>query len=87
MKIINVVHTAPLYPSSLTAANGKTRPAVTSSALSRWDPSSVRAEMPMVVAQSQGMANQHRPPITYPGKACTGLAAMAGKVRFNGVIC
>ena len=31
----------------------------------------------MVVAVSHGIANQLRPPITYPGKAWTGLAAMA----------
>ena len=69
MKIMSVVATAPLYPSSFTAAKGRTRPAVTSSLLRRCGPSRARAEIPRVVAQSQGMANQQRPPMTYPGKA------------------
>lgn len=84
MKIISVVTTAPLYPSNLTAAKGRTSPAVTSSLLIRCEPSSARAEMPIVLAQSQGMANQQSPPITYPGKACTGLAAMAVQVLDSG---
>jgi hypothetical protein len=36
-----------------------------------------KAVIPMVVAVSQGMANQHRPPRMYPGSAWTGEEAMA----------
>lgn len=53
---------------------------MTSSLLIRCEPSRARAEMPIVLAQSQGMANQQRPPMTYPGNAWTGLAAMAVQV-------
>lgn len=80
MNIIRVVATAPLYPISFTAAYGRTSPAVTSSALMRWETSRVNADTPIVVAQSHGIANQQSPPMTYPGKACTGCAAMASRI-------
>ncbi len=68
--------TAPPFPSKATAASGRTRPAVTSPSGMREGKvgntglvSKARAERPMVVAVSQGIANQLRPPITYPGRA------------------
>jgi hypothetical protein len=66
---INRVQTAPPEPRRATAAYGRTRPAETSVSDIRKGyvgnagfPSRARAERPIVVAQSQGMANHDRPP-------------------------
>lgn len=63
------VATAPPEPKRATAAYGRTRPAETSASGIRLGyvgnaglPSSAIAESPIVVAVSQGMANQDRPP-------------------------
>ena len=84
MKIKSKVAAAPPFPRRATAASGNTKPAVTSALAILWGKdgkmgfdSRARAERPMVVAASQGMANQLRPPMMYPGRASTGLAAMA----------
>ena len=70
------VAAAPPDPSMATAALGRTRPAVTSAGSIRLgkvgklgNDSSARQDSPIVVAVSQGMANQERPPIMYPGRA------------------
>lgn len=71
MKINNKVAAAPPLPRRATAASGNTKPALTSALaiLDGYDgktglDSRARAESPMVVAASQGIANQLRPPIT-----------------------
>jgi hypothetical protein len=76
IKTINKVQTAPPEPRRATAAYGRTRPAETSASGIRLGnvgnagfPSRARAESPIVVAQSQGMANQDSPPKIYPGNA------------------
>lgn len=71
MKMSSNVAAAPPLPSKATAAFGRTRPAVTSASgildgkvgkaglVSR-----ARAERPIVVAASHGIANQESPPMT-----------------------
>ena len=84
IKMRSKVAAAPPLPSNATAALGRTRPAVTSASGMRdgkvgkagFD-SRASAERPIVVAASHGIANQDRPPMIYPGRACTGDAAMA----------
>ena len=76
MKMSSKEATAPPLPISATAASGRTRPADTSASAIRDGNdgktglvSRARALRPIVVAASQGMANQLRPPMTYPGRA------------------
>lgn len=76
LKIMMRVQAAPDRPRRPMAAYGSTSPAVTSAGSIRLgyvgkegDPSSARALRPIVVAHNQGIANQARPPIIYPGKA------------------
>lgn len=76
MKTKSSVATAPPFPSIATAAFGRTSPALTSASAIRsgYDGntgllSKARAASPIVVAQSQGIANQLRPPSKYPGRA------------------
>ena len=76
MKTSSKVAAAPPEPSMATAALGRTRPAVTSASGIRLgyvgnvgEDSRAIQESPIVVAVSQGIANQERPPSTYPGKA------------------
>ena len=71
IKTSSSVAAAPPEPSIATAALGKTRPAETSASGMRFgkvgkvgEPSSARQERPIVVAASQGIANQERPPRT-----------------------
>lgn len=84
MKTISRVQTAPPEPRRATAAYGRTSPADTSASDIRFGNvgntgllSRARAERPIVVAQSHGMANQESPPKMYPGRAWTGEAAIA----------
>lgn len=70
MKTIKSVHTAPPGPSKATAAYGSTRPADTSASGMRSGYvgkagllSRARPARPIVVAQSQGMANHEIPPM------------------------
>ncbi len=84
MKTMRRVQTAPPDPRRATAAYGSTRPAETSALDMRSGyvgkaglPSRARPARPMVVAQSHGIANHEIPPIIYPGRACTGEAAIA----------
>lgn len=70
MKINISVAAAPPLPSNATAEFGSTSPAVTSASGIRLGyvgqagfPSRARAARPIVVAASQGMANQLRPPM------------------------
>ncbi len=84
MKTSSRQATAPPLPRRATAASGRTKPAVTSASGMRKGKvgnaefvSRARAARPMVVAVSHGIANQLRPPSTYPGRAWTGLAAIA----------
>lgn len=76
MKTSNSTAVAPPLPIKATAAEGRTNPAVTSASaiLCGYDGktglvSRARADRPIVVAASQGIANQLRPPMMYPGKA------------------
>lgn len=71
IKMSSNVAAAPPFPSSATAALGRTRPAVTSASGIRDGqvgkaglPSKASAERPIVVAASHGIANQDRPPMT-----------------------
>ena len=84
MKISRKVAPAPPLPNKAIAAYGSTSPAVTSAFGMRFGYvgnigflSRASAARPIVVAQSHGIANQLRPPMTYPGSASTGLAAIA----------
>lgn len=70
MKTMSRAHTAPPEPSRATAANGSTSPAETSASDIRSGkvgkdgvPSRANPAKPMVVAQSQGMANHDNPPM------------------------
>ena len=70
MKMSSNDAAAPPFPSMATAALGKTRPAVTSALDMRSGyvgktglVSRARAARPMVVAASQGIANQLSPPM------------------------
>lgn len=69
MKTISRVQTAPPWPSRAIAAFGRTSPALTWASDIRFGyvgktglASRAKALNPIVVAQSQGMANQLRPP-------------------------
>lgn len=69
MKTSKRVAAAPPDPSNATAASGRTSPALTSSGVILLGKvgntglfSRAKADRPIVVAQSQGIANQDRPP-------------------------
>lgn len=79
MNIMMRVQMAPDFPNKPTAAYGSTKPADTSAGSMRFGyvgnagfVSRARALRPMVVAHSQGIANQDKPPMIYPGSADTG---------------
>ena len=84
MNTIKIAAAAPPVPIIATAAVGRTRPAETSAGSILFGyvgktglPSRASALRPIVVAARKGIANHARPPATYPGKAWTGLAAIA----------
>jgi hypothetical protein len=77
------VATAPQEPSKATAAYGNVSPALIEASSinagnvgNRGELWSASAASPIVVAQSQGIANHESPPMMYPGKAWTGDAAI-----------